>query len=54
MLRIDHGQELVAQILHNEPVVAAERFDEGAGVGHPFQGESGEDQARGPAFGPIT
>ena len=54
MIWCDGGEEFVAQVFDDEPVITAERFDEPGGVGGPFEGEAGEHESGGPAFGPVA
>jgi hypothetical protein len=50
----DRGQQLVAQVVDDELVVAPEGVDELVGVGRPSEREAGEDQAGGPALRPAA
>jgi hypothetical protein len=54
IVRIDRGEELVAEILDNELIVAPECFDELAGVGGPSKRETREHEPGGPAFRAAT
>ena len=51
---VEAGEQLVAEVLDDEVVVAPERSDEALGVARVLEGETGEDEARGPALGAVA
>ena len=52
-LRVEPVEDLVAQVVGEQPVVAAEALDGAAQVGPAAQREGGEVETGGPALGPL-
>jgi hypothetical protein len=54
VVRFEAREQLVAEVLDDEVVVAPESGDEGFGVASVLEGETGEDEARSPALGAVA